>query len=97
MGAGKGPARRMSVVAITLQHLPPGGHEGGKEGETKNCRRDGKVAGVVFKWVPGSTFPSKPLWEKINSEAVEVRFDKSLFNDDTALVGTQRSCKREWR
>ena len=47
----------------------------------------GKTAGVVIKWVPGSSFPSAALWEKTNSEAVEVKVDKSLFADDTTIVG----------
>ena len=53
----------------------------------KLAEETGKVAGVVFKWVPGSAFPSAPLWEKTNSEAVEVKIDKSLFADDTTILG----------
>ena len=40
----------------------------------------GKVAEVVMKWVPGSSFSC--AWE-----AVEVRVPKSLFADDTTIVG----------
>ena len=42
---------------------------------------------MVIKWVPGSSFPSAKSWEKSNSEAVEVRIPKSLFADDTTIVG----------
>ena len=37
--------------------------------------------------MPGSSFPSAALWEKKNSEAVEINVDKSLFADDTTIVG----------
>ena len=47
----------------------------------------GLDAGVVFKWVPGSAFPSESGWEQDNSDAIEVVIDKSLFADDTSIVG----------
>ena len=43
MVAGKRPERRVPIVSPSFQHISSGGHEGGKEGETKNGRRDGKV------------------------------------------------------
>ena len=47
----------------------------------------GLVAGVVVRWVPGSAFPSEKTWEKKNLEAVDVVVDKSLFADDTTILG----------
>ena len=42
--------------------------------------------GLNHKWVPGSAFPSLKA-EKGNSEAVTVNIEKSLFADDTTVVG----------
>ena len=49
----------------------------------------GQVAGVVVKWVPGSAFPSEKTWEKNNLEAIQIVLDKSLFADDTTVVGNK--------
>ena len=45
--------------------------------------------GVSVMWVPGSSLPGKRLWEKSNSEAIEVVVDLSLFADDTTVVGDE--------
>ena len=45
------------------------------------------MAGVVFRWVPGSSFPSPQGWEDDNSDAIDVVVEKSLFADDTTVVG----------
>ena len=56
----------------------------------KRAEEKGQVAGVVVKWVPGSAFPSEKGWEKSdNSEAIAVIIDKSLFADDTTVVGNK--------
>ena len=44
-------------------------------------------AGVKWKWVPGSSFPSTGRWEKENSEAVKVEITSSLFADETTIIG----------
>ena len=69
----------MSVISSLLQHLPSSGNEEGGSGEEEKA---GMVAGVVVKWVPGSSLPSGKTWEKQNSEAVEVVINKSLFADE---------------
>ena len=48
----------------------------------KRAEEAGMVAGVVVKWVPGSSLPSRKKWEKQNLEAVEVVINKSLFADE---------------
>ena len=48
---------------------------------------EGKSAGVIMKWVPGSAFPSAQAWERGCSEAVEVRISELLFADDTTELG----------
>ena len=52
------------------------------------------MAGFVFKWVPGSSFPIEKTWEKRNSEAIEVVLEKSLFADDTTIVGSKAEIGR---
>ena len=47
----------------------------------------GKEVGICVKWVPGSALPSEKVWERSNSEAVEVWVDLSLFADDTTAIG----------
>ena len=47
----------------------------------------GEVAGVGYKWVPGSALLSEGTWEKENSEAILVVLLLSLFADDTTVVG----------
>ena len=53
----------------------------------KRALEMGLDVGVVYRWVPGSAFPSESGWEKDNSDAIEVVIDKSLFADDTSVVG----------
>ena len=65
-----------------------------KKEREKKAREEGNVAGIVFKWVPGSSFPSEKTWEKTNSEAVEVKIDKSLFADDTTILGNKKELDR---
>ena len=60
----------------------------------QRAEEEGLVAGGVVKWVPGSAFPSEATWEKKNSEAVEVRVAKSLFADDTTIVGNKEEIER---
>ena len=56
--------------------------------ERQLCAQEsGKKVGVSVMWVPGSSLPGKRLWEKSNSEAIEVVVDLSLFADDTTVVG----------
>ena len=51
----------------------------------------GLEAGLAFKWVPGSSFPSENSWEKgTNSEAKRICIDKGLFADDTTKIGKKR-------
>ena len=49
---------------------------------------------IIIKWVPGSAFPNERTWEKCNSEAIEVVVDKSLFADDTSVVGNEKELGR---
>ena len=53
----------------------------------KRAREDGRGAGIIMRWVPGSAFPAQKTWEKECSEAVSVVVEKSLFADDTTAVG----------
>ena len=54
----------------------------------RKAAEDGRVAGIVMKWVPGSAFPSEKTWEKKEcTEAKAVVVEKSLFADDTTAVG----------
>ena len=39
--------------------------------------------------MPGSAFPSLKTWEKVNSEAVVINVEKTLFADDTTVVGNR--------
>ena len=43
--------------------------------------------GIVYKFVPGSSFPNEKRWESHNSEAKKIRLDKGLFADDTTILG----------
>ena len=54
---------------------------------TERAEAQGLTAGIVYKWIPGSNFPPEKSWEKENSEAVELTIEKSLFADDTTIVG----------
>ena len=58
-----------------------------REEREKRAAEEGKQAGVVYKWVPGSSFPSEAAWENDNADAIEVVLEKSLFADDTSVVG----------
>ena len=59
MGAGQRSQGRMSVISSLLQHLPSSGNEeGGSVERKKRAEEAGMVAGVVVKWVPGSSMPS---------------------------------------
>ena len=60
----------------------------------KNAIERGVEAGVTFKWVPGNSLPSPKLWERPNSEAVEKKVGKSLFADDTTIVGNKAELER---
>ena len=53
----------------------------------KQAEEDGRRAGIVMKWIPGSAFPAVKTWERKCSEAVAVVVEKSLFADDTTAVG----------
>ena len=53
----------------------------------KRAVERGLMAGIEIKWVPGSAFPCEKTWEKENSEAIVIKMDKSLFADDTTVVG----------
>ena len=59
------------------------------EERKEEAERNGREVGVCYKWVPGSALPGERLWEKENSEAVEVWIDSSLFADDTTMVGDE--------
>ena len=60
-----------------------------KKERLKLGEETGKEVGLTYKWVPGSSFPSLKTWEKENSEAVKIKVEKSLFADDTTLVGNK--------
>ena len=58
-----------------------------KERERKAVE-SGKTAGIVFWWVPSSSFLSPQGWEEEdNSEAINVVVEKSIFADDATVVG----------
>ena len=61
-----------------------------KREREKKAEEDGRKAGIVMKWVPGSAFPAVNTWEKKSSEAVAVVVEKSLFADDTTAVGEKK-------
>ena len=58
-----------------------------KKERMERALSDGRSAGIVMKWVPGSAFPSARAWERGCSDAVEVRITESLFADDTTEIG----------
>ena len=58
-----------------------------KKEREKKALEAGTTAGIVYRWVPGSTFPCAQGWEDDNSSAVEVVLEKSLFADDTTVLG----------
>ena len=58
-----------------------------KKKRQEKAAEDGRQAGIVMKWVPGSAFPAVSTWEKKCSEAVAVTVEKSLFADNTTAVG----------
>ena len=68
-----------------------------KKERDKKAMEEGKTAGLVVKWVPGSAFPAENTWEKKCSEAVTVVVEKSLFTDDTTAVGEKQELKQDWR
>ena len=68
-----------------------------KKEREKKAMEEGKTAGLVVKWVPGSAFPAENTWEKKCSEAVTVVVEKSLFADDTTAVGEKQELKQDWR
>ena len=68
-----------------------------KKEREKKAMEEGKTAGLVVKWVPGSAFPAESTWEKKCSEAVTVVVEKSLFADDTTAVGEKQELKQDWR
>ena len=50
----------------------------------------GEEAGIAIRWVPGSGLPGESMREKPNSESKRIRIDKSLFADDTTVVGKKK-------
>ena len=58
-----------------------------KEEREKQALEEGKQVGVVYKWVPGSSFPSQAAWEDDNADAIDVVVEKNLFADDTTVLG----------
>ena len=58
-----------------------------KKEREKKALGAGTTAGVIYQWVPGSSFPSWQGWEDDNSDAIEVVLEKSLFADDTTVFG----------
>ena len=60
----------------------------------KKAAEAGLVAGVIVKWVLGSSFPSEKTWQKTNSEAVAVKIARSLFADDTSIVGNRKELEQ---
>ena len=56
----------------------------------EKAEAEGQTAGIVYKWVPGSNFPAEKTWEKTCSEAVAIIIEKSLFADDTTVVGDKK-------
>ena len=50
----------------------------------------GTTPGILWKYVPGSNFPSLTLWVRYNSEAREVIITRSLFVDGITILGIQR-------
>ena len=61
-----------------------------KKEREKKAMEEGKTAGLVVKWVPGSAFLAENTWEKKCSEAVTVVVEK-LFADDTTAEGKSRN------
>ena len=45
----------------------------------------GLKAGAVFKWVPGSAFPSVKGWEDDNSDVIEVGLEKAKQGKEISL------------
>ncbi|CAB4046306.1 Hypothetical predicted protein, partial [Paramuricea clavata] len=60
----------------------------------EEAKRNRKDVGICFKWVPGNAIPGERLWEKSHSEAVEMWVDKSLFADDTTIVGDESELEK---
>ncbi len=58
-----------------------------EEERREEAERSGREVEVCYKWVPGSALPGEGLWEKKNSETVEMWIDSSLFVDDTMAAG----------
>ena len=61
-----------------------------KRERMKKAAEDGKVAGIVMKWVPVSAFPATKTWEKKCLEAVAIVVEKVLLADDTTAVGEKQ-------
>ena len=58
-----------------------------KKEREKKALESGKTMGVIYRWVPGNAFPSRQGWEADNTDAIDVVLEKSLFADDTTVVG----------
>ena len=61
-----------------------------EEKRKEEARQRNLKTGIIWKWVPGSSFPSTGRWEKENSEAVEVEITSSLFANDTTIIGNKK-------
>ena len=74
-----------SPILFNVYHQAP--MRVAKKQRIERAVADGRTAGIVMRWVPGSAFPAANAWERGCSDAVEVCVEKSLFADDTTAVG----------
>ena len=65
-----------------------------KAARVKAADESGDDAGIVISHVPGNFFPSKKNKEKFSSENKHMTIDKSLFADDTTVLGGQEELDR---
>ena len=94
MGAGERTARGVPIVPPLFNIFHQAVMRLAESERVREAGERGEVAGVGYKWVPGSALPSEGTWEKENSEAILVVLLLSLFADDTTVVGCGEELER---